>query len=86
MTNYEIRTMDCSTRQVVLVTETQAKCVRDNPTAAHLKTEFVLPGLLNDGGALHVFTTNEEKDLRTVAKVIQEMGGDFSKAVVAARV
>jgi len=83
MNNYEIRTMDCSEKKVVLVRGTQAKHVRRNPTASHLKAEFVLPGVLDDGDELHIFTTNNEKDLTNVAKVVQEIGFDFSKAVVA---
>lgn len=82
MNNYEIRTMDCSEKKVVLVRGAQAKHVRRNPTASHLKAEFVLPGML-DGDELHIFTTNDEKDVTNVAKVIKEIGFDFSKAVVA---
>jgi translation initiation factor 1 (eIF-1/SUI1) len=83
MNNYEIRIMDCSEKKVVLVRGVQAKHVRLNPTASHLKAEFVLPGVLDDGDELHIFTTNDEKDVTNVAKVIQKMGFDFSKAVVA---
>jgi hypothetical protein len=39
--------------------------------------------MLDDGDELHIFTTNDEKDVTNVAKVIQEMGFDLSKAVVA---
>ena len=83
MNNYEIRTTDCSEKKVVLVRGAQAKHVHRNPTASHLKAEFVLPGMLDDGDELHIFTTNDEKDLTNVAKVIQKMGFDFSRAVVA---
>ena len=82
MNNYEIRTMDCSETKVVLVRGTQAKHVHRNPTASHLKAEFVLPGVLDNGDDFHIFTTSDEKDVTNVAKVIQEMGFDFSKAVV----
>lgn len=84
MNNYEIRSMNCSEKKVVLVRGVQAKHVRRNPTASHLKAEFVLPGVLDDGDDLHIFTTNDENDVTNVAKVIQKMGFDFSKAVVAA--
>ena len=83
MNNYVIRSMDCSEKKVVLVSAAQAKHVRRNPTASQLKAEFVLLGTLDDGDALHVFTTNDERDLTNVAKTIQGMGFDFSKAVVA---
>jgi hypothetical protein len=82
MNNYEIRTMDCSEKKVVLVRGAQAKHLHRNQTASHLKSEFVLPGVLDDGDGLHIFTTNDEKDVSNVAKVIKEMGFDFSKAVV----
>jgi hypothetical protein len=71
MNNYEIRTMDCSKKSLVLVRGAQAKHVRRNPTASHLKAEFVRPGALEDGEDLHIFTTNEEKDLTNVAKGIK---------------
>jgi predicted secreted acid phosphatase len=82
MNDYEIRSMDCSNKKVVLVRGAQAKHVRRNPTASHLKVEFVLRGVLDDGDDLHTFTTNDKKDVTNVGKVIQEMGFDFSKAVV----
>jgi hypothetical protein len=47
-----------------------------------ITAEFVLPGLLPEGGDLHTFTTNAEADLANVTKVVKEMGGDFYKAVV----
>jgi hypothetical protein len=79
--NYEIRNKDCSSSKVVLVRGVQAKHLRKNPTASHLRTEFVLPGFL-DGDDLHIFTTENTEDLENVAKVVQKAGGDFSKAVM----
>ena len=79
--NYEIRNRDCSSSKVVLVRGVQAKHLRRNSTASHLRTEFVLPGFL-DGDDLHIFTTGNTEDIGNVAKVVQEAGGDFSKAVM----
>lgn len=82
MNNYEIRTTDCSEKRVVVVRGAQAKHVRRNPTASHLKAEFVLPGMLDDGDELHIFTTNDEKDLTNITEIVQKMGFDFSKATL----
>jgi hypothetical protein len=79
--NYEIRTMDCSRSKVVLVRGVQAKHLRKNLTASHLKAEFVLQGFL-EGDDLHIFTTGNKEDVGNVSKVVQEAGGDFSKAVM----
>jgi hypothetical protein len=78
--NYEIRNMDCSSSSVILVRGAQAKHLRRNPTASHLRTEFVLPDFLDDDD-LHIFTTGKAEDVGNVAKVVQQAGGDFSKAV-----
>lgn len=83
MNNYEIRNMDCSEKGVVLVRGAQAKHVRSNPTASHLKAEFVLQKVLDDGEDLHIFTTNDEKNLTNVAKAVKDLGFDFSNAVTA---
>jgi hypothetical protein len=79
--NYEIRNMDCSNSKVVLVRGIQVEHLRRNPTASHLGTEFVLQGFL-DGDDLHIFTSGNSEDLGHVAKVVQDAGGDFSKAVM----
>jgi len=79
--NYEIRNMDCSRTGVVLVRGVQAKHLRRNPTASHLKAEFVLKGLLQDDD-LHIFTTGKREEVESVTKVVREAGGDFSKAVL----
>ena len=67
--------------KVVLVRGIQAKHLRRNPKASHLKAEFVLQGFLGDDD-LHIFTTGNNEDVDNVAKVVREAGGDFSKAVV----
>jgi hypothetical protein len=79
--NYEIRNMDCSRSAVVLVRGVQSKHLRRNPTASHLTSVFVLKGFLEDDD-LHIFTTGKSEDMRNVAKVVQEAGGDFSQAVM----
>src|ERR1019366_7860180 len=79
--NYEIRNRDCTSSKVVLVRGVQAKHLRRNPSASHLTTEFVLQGFL-DGDDLHIFTTGNSEELENVAKVVREVGGDFSKAVM----
>lgn len=79
--NYEVRNLDCSKSKVVLVRGIQAKHLRRNPKASHLKAEFVLQGFLGDDD-LHIFTTGNSEDMENVARVVQEAGGDFSKAVV----
>lgn len=80
MTNTEIRQMDCTGKSVILVPGKQARCVRQNQTASHLTVQFVLPGALDGGDDIHIFCPAE--DLDKVAAVVQEMGGDFSKAVL----
>ena len=59
----------------------QAKHLRRNLTASHLKAEFVLKGFLEDDD-LHIFTTGKPEEVENVAKVVREAGGDFSKAVM----
>lgn len=68
----------------MLVRGVQAKHLRNNPTASHLKSEFVLQAFL-DGDDLHVFTTGDIEEVENVAKVVREIGGDFSKAVLLAQ-
>jgi hypothetical protein len=41
----------------------------------------VLKGFL-DGDDLHIFTTGNSEDVENVAKVVQNVGGDFSKAAM----
>ena len=86
MKNQDIRTIDCSDEKVILVRGVEAKDVRSNPTASHLRAEFVLPGALADGEELHIFTTRDEIDLTNVTKLIRELGFDVSEAVVAKRI
>jgi hypothetical protein len=79
--NFEIRNMDCSRSTVVLVRGGQAKHLRRNSTASHLKTEFVLQGFLEDDD-LHIFTSGRSEEVESVAKAVRNIGGDFSKAVL----
>jgi hypothetical protein len=81
MTKTEIRKMDFTGKSVILVPGKQARCVRQNQTASHLTVQFVLPGALEGGDDdLHIFCP--AKDVDRVAAVVQEMGGDISKAVL----
>ena len=79
--NDEIRNMDCSRSSVVLVRGVQARHLRRNSTASHLKTEFVLQGFLEDDD-LHIFTTGRSEEVENVARAVRNIGGDFSKAVL----
>ena len=80
MTNTEIRKMDFTGKSVILVPGNQARCVRQNQTASHLTVQFVLPGALDGGDDLHILCPVEDVD--KVAAAVQEMGRDFSKAVL----
>jgi hypothetical protein len=80
MTNTEIRGMDCTAKDIILVRGSQVRCVLQNQTASRLSAQFVLTSFLPNGDDLHIFCT--PADVEKIAGVVKQMGGDFSKATL----
>jgi hypothetical protein len=70
--------------KVALVRAAQVSALKSNPTAAHLKVEFVLPEFLPDGD-LHVLTTSDKGAVESALKAIADAGGDISATLAVER-